>query len=301
MKIFKDLYADMRDRKLLPLVAVLLVAIVAVPLLLSTEPEPSTPSTTSTEVPEGVPTAAVLASNPGLRDYRQRLRDLSSKNPFGTDPSKIANEAAKAQVEAVTDAAADAGLGEAISGGGGGGAPSEDVAETINDSSTSVQSDVTVNEGSGGNGNGNGGNGGNGGETDPEVLAFRVDVEVGQAGDLKRRKNVKLLTVLPSQSNPVNLFLGASEDGNHAVFLVSEDVVTARGDGRCVPSPANCQFVNLKRGDEMRFGYASNGGDPDTFVLKVLDISLEANEDTADADRAASSNPVDALQAWLGG
>ena len=305
-RFISDLYGDMRDRKLLPLVIVLILAMVAVPLLLKSDPPPPVPvSDAATEIPEGVPTAAVLASDPGLRDYRQRLEDLNSKNPFGTDPQDIKDEAAKSQVESVTDAAADAGIADVAgsstssTGGGSAGSALDEITETIDESSDSTTVNVDTNDGNG-NGGGNG-NDGDGGDSDTVELAFRVDVEVGPAGNLKRRKNVKLLTVLPSQSNPVNLFLGASEDGNHAFFLVSEDVVTARGDGRCVPSPADCQFVNMKKGDEMRFGYAPNGGDADTYVLKVLDIGLEKNEDTADADKDSLSSPVEALQAWLGG
>jgi hypothetical protein len=303
MKLFKDLYADMRDRRLLPLVGLLVVAILAVPFLLSSETElpPPSSATETAEVPEGIPTAAVMVSDPGLRDYRERLEDLNSKNPFGTDPIDVKNEAAKSQVESVTDAAADAGVADAATSAGGGSAtPIEaTVSEALDDSTTS--SSITVNEGSGGGeGDNNGGGNGNGSDSDPVELAFRVDVETGQAGDVKRRKNVKLLTVLPSQANPVNLFLGASEDGKHAVFLVSEDVVTARGDGRCVPSPADCQFVNMKKGDEMRFEYAPNGGDADSFILRVLDIGLERNEATADSDRESLSSPVETLQAWLG-
>ncbi len=284
-KFLSDLYADMRDRKLIPLVAVLLIAIPAVPILLSSDPEPippAVPIAAGAEADELPTLPAVLASDPGLRDYRERLNALRTKNPFAGVPAEK-SKSKDAQVEDVTEAAEAAGIPVGTGGSGGGGT-------SIDESTTTESIDVTDNSVSN---SGNNNNNNNNGNTEPDTLAFRVDVEVGRAGDLQRRKNVKLLTPLPSQSNPVSLFLGASEDGKHAVFLVSDDVVTARGDGRCVPTPADCQFANLKKGDEMRFGYAPNGGDADTYVLKVLDILLERNEDTANPDRSGRSDSGD--------
>src|ERR671916_709972 len=84
--VVADLYRDLRDRRLLPLVALLVIAIIAVPIALSASG--GAPATTATPAAEIVPAdapeaqAAVLAENPGLRDYRKRLDALKSQNPF---------------------------------------------------------------------------------------------------------------------------------------------------------------------------------------------------------------------------
>ena len=296
-KFLHDLYSDMRDRKLLPLVVVLVLAIIAVPLLLKSDveaPQPADPAAAAADVPEGIPVPAVLASDPGLRDYRKRLNTLHAKNPFANESAVI--DLSESAIQDVSRAAGAAGAGsQSSSASGSGGSTSE----TVTESSTSTSTDTTVTEDGSGSASGGGGSGHN----EVVELAFRVDVEVGPAGATKRRKNVKLLTALPSQSNPVLLFLGASEDGDHAVFLVSEDVVTARGDGRCVPSPADCQFLNMKADDEMKLEYAPSG-EPDTFVIRVLDIGLERNSDTAGSgDRDAESeadSPKAGLKSFLG-
>ena len=82
---FKDLYSDLRDRHLLPLVVVLLVAIVAAPILLKASDPDLSPTQAETSLPEAVPASArleVVADVPALRDYRDRLSDLVAKDPF---------------------------------------------------------------------------------------------------------------------------------------------------------------------------------------------------------------------------
>jgi hypothetical protein len=316
-----DLYGDLRDRKLLPLVAILLVAIVALPFLLSSNPEPPPPNDDAVlaaqAAAEDVPSIpAVLAADPGLRDYRERLSRLSEKNPFheqvddlekapagtGADSVPTASELGSDLLsEPAASPAGTAGGAPSSSSSGGGGDVNIDLAtdETVSDGNASTGGSSATNTGGGGSGGDSGGSGGSGGEGG--VLAFRVDVEVGPAGDLERRRNVKLLTTLPSQSNPVLLFLGASEDGKHAVFLVSDDVETARGDGHCLPTPADCQFLKLKRHDEMKLGYAP-AGEPDTYVIRLLDIRLKRNEDTVNSDRGAhSGSAIAGLDSFLGG
>src|SRR5215212_6644176 len=81
-----DLYADLRDRRLLPLVALILVAIVATPILLgggSEEPEPVPgPGTVADGSAPMAQELTVVKAEPGLRNYRKRLAHRSPTNPF---------------------------------------------------------------------------------------------------------------------------------------------------------------------------------------------------------------------------
>ncbi|HET9592633.1 MAG TPA: hypothetical protein VFP17_06940, partial [Solirubrobacterales bacterium] len=80
----KDLFEDLRDRRLLPLVALVLVAIVAVPFLLSDGAEPKPVTVKPAPKPAGASASAltVVRSTPGLRDYRKRLRGRTPTDPF---------------------------------------------------------------------------------------------------------------------------------------------------------------------------------------------------------------------------
>ena len=79
-----DLYYDLRDRRLLPLVAFVLVAIVAVPFLLSGGSSESGPPRVEPPVKDSVNASqlTVVKATPGLRDYRKRLEGRSPKDPF---------------------------------------------------------------------------------------------------------------------------------------------------------------------------------------------------------------------------
>ena len=79
-----DLYQELRERHLLPLVVVLIAGIIAVPIALSESGHTS--ASGETAAPPSVPakpTALVVTKSvPGLRDYRKRLKGLRATDPF---------------------------------------------------------------------------------------------------------------------------------------------------------------------------------------------------------------------------
>ncbi|MGC1850889.1 MAG: hypothetical protein WA687_00455, partial [Solirubrobacterales bacterium] len=83
-----NLFYDLRDRRLLPLIALVVVAIAAVPLLLGNEAEPvplPQPPAGGGEATARSADASlvVVEANPGLRDYRKRLEGRTPTDPFG--------------------------------------------------------------------------------------------------------------------------------------------------------------------------------------------------------------------------
>jgi hypothetical protein len=290
-RIFKDLYSDLRDRRLLPVVIILLLATLALPFLLRTDPEPIS-ATTPAPVPEAdaAPTLpAVLASNPTLRDYRERLDSLSSKNPFAGDAPQGTGAAPESAAAAPVEAASESASATA-SGGGGSSSFSEAFSETVTESSagggggaTPVQEDDVVEADDSGGSSSSGGSGGGGSTSGGGTrwFTFSVDVLTGPAGDTRRRNDLQNLTVLPSKSNPVAVYIGVTESGKGAIFMLSPDVVGTSGGGSCMPSPSRCQFLTLKEGQEQKLDYAPSG-EPDTYILDVKDIRFEEIEDPRD-------------------
>ncbi len=100
------------------------------------------------------------------------------------------------------------------------------------------------------------------------LFVRRVDVLVGIQGDLKSRKGVEPMTVLPNDATPVLAFLGTDEAGKRAAFVLSSDVSSVGGDGTCVPSP-NCLFITLEKGESATLDYDPNG---QTYELKLQAI-----------------------------
>jgi hypothetical protein len=260
--VVENVYRDLRDRKLLPLVLLLLVAIIAVPVALSVSASssPSTGAPVAEVVPADAPEAqaAVLAENPGLRDYRERLDALKSQNPFeqqfetsGLTGTEV--ESGSETVESVTESG-----GAPVTGGGDTGAVTDTGGGSTTTSSPgtsssggSVESTETV---------------------EPEIFfyTFKVDLQYGLEGDVKERRNVKLLDML----SPVGTFLGASADASQAVFALSSNVTSATGDGKCSPSPDSCDFLLLEKGQSAALTYQQDGAEIATYRLGVDDIRM---------------------------
>jgi hypothetical protein len=255
-KFAADVVYDLRSRNLLLPVVALLVAIVAVPILLksnsSSEPVPSLGVASSSTV-AGPGDSAVVAYRPGVRNYKQRLKNLAAKDPFRSQFTKPAPSSGSG-----SDSLADA-LGGSSTGGG----------------STGVGGGST---GSGGSDAGGGGKGG--GKSPGKVVKqkttyfwWQSDVQVGESGtQLATMNNVKPFQFLPSPELPVLTYIG-TVSGNQAVFLVSKDVQSIGGEGTCFPSVDACQLLGLNAGKGADLIYGPDGKTYHVQVLRVKRVT----------------------------
>jgi hypothetical protein len=254
-KFFEDVVYDLRSRGLLPVVILLVVAMVAVPVLItrgsSDTPEPSLQPTAG--VAESAPEAqtAVVSYNPGIRDYKRRLNQLSSKDPFRQQFAQPAADASKLTTtnNAVPAPSSGSGSGTASTG--------------------SAGSDTTV---SGGDSTG----GGKKRKKPGSKTTYSYSVNV-MAGDVNTTltpfKDVASLTPLPSQTSPVVVYYGLSQDNKQALFLVSNKVDTLSGPGTCVPAPDDCSLLSLAPGQSEDLHYAQDGK---TYRVVVAEIKRTA-------------------------
>jgi hypothetical protein len=241
-KFFGDVVYDLRSRGLLPVAVLLLVGIVAVPLFLTSKgsdpaPAPAAAESAAELAPENQ--VAVLAYDPGVRDYKERLGELQAKDPF-VQQFAGADAAATALSQSVPETAEVTGTSDPTTGG-----------------STDVVS----------GGKTGGGKKKSGGTT--KYFWYETDVRVGEAGAEERKNKVDAFSFLPSEAAPVLVFLGASNDGKRGVFLVAADVTFMEGDGDCFPSPDSCQLLALEPGQSRSLVY---GVDSKTYTVKVIKI-----------------------------
>jgi len=260
-QFLQNLYRDMRDRRMLLPAVGLVVAILAVPMLLkhkaSTASSPSSSSAVA-RVSDNATIPAVVTQELGATNYRKRLNQLSDKNPFHqlyTRPSKAATAHATSTVTGSTSTTSS----------------TTSVSGTSTDSSTLPTS--------------SGGTSPAPTETSPSassspasppahstkptfhLYTYKVSVQVGEPNELKDRPEVSSLALLPSKHKPILSFLEAN--GKQALFLVSTDVDSVSGDGRCVPRPGDCQYIVMRPGDKAHFDYAPNGK---RYNLVLVDI-----------------------------
>lgn len=255
-----DIYYDLRERHLLPLVALLIVAIVAVPFLLggsSSDPETGESEAATPSTSAAVPTSklVVAKSTPGLRDYRRRLDDQHAKNPFVQQYSgeeKAANEISGTEGSPSSDG-------------------SEESSVTIESSESSTETTEATQPSE------------KGGGEPPEngqlkYYSWAIDVRVTPVPSEKEKKpepsvrnNLPDMTMLPSRSVPALTFIGVTKDTKRAVMLVSDKVTGLFGDGVCIVGSEACQLVALEPGLPETVVY---GGDSRTYRVEVTKLSL---------------------------
>jgi hypothetical protein len=252
-QFLENLYRDMRDRHLLLPAVLLIVALIAVPILLGSQSSRSVPptSTSGTNASASAATPAVVTREIGVTNYRKRLEELQTKNPFH---------------QQYTQPSAEAALNATSTGGAGSASATGDVSGTsVSGSTSSVSGSQVASPSPSISAGSSGGTSSSPPQTThvpkPQLRAYawRVSVKVGEPGHLKERPEVQRLAMLPSQGKPVATFIGATETGDKALFVVSPEVDSVKGDARCLPSSSSCRFVVMKPGDKANFHYAPNG------------------------------------------
>lgn len=294
---------DLVQRRLWPIAVALLLALVAVPVLLRTEPEAEPPSAAAPAVagetvagPGGDP--LVTAQVDGLVDRRVLGERKDPFTPTGERPT-ASDESDAGTGRSGPDSSSDSGRGGASDGsapggssggsasssGGSAGSSDSPAGSTGSTGSTDMSPSAPAPTTPGGAGDSPGG-----GTTEPEktfelhALKIRVNGEEPEE-DLKR------LDPLESKEKPAIIYLGLLEDEKTAVFLLDEGVL-ADGDGTCHPSPDNCQRVHLREGETEFFtgkirpdaepGAETTEEDVD-FQLDIVDVRTRR---TASASRA---------------
>ena len=249
-KFFGDLVYDLRSRGLLPVVGLLVVAMIAVPMLISGGSSSSSslqPTAATSQTAPETEHAVVSYSPPGLRDYKKRLNDLSSKDPFR---QQFAHSAATASALTSTVSPPDTGAS----------------------TSSGTSSSTTV-----GGAPSSGGSSGGGKKkkhkkhpASTAPVSYQVDLLAGNVNTtLTPFKNVASMTALPGQTTPVVIFFGLSSDHQSALFLVSNKVATVTGPGSCVPSPDDCPLLSLAAGQSEDLLYTQDG---ETYRVVVAQI-----------------------------
>lgn len=247
-QFLKDLYADLRDRHLLLPMLALILAIAAVPFVLGGSPEApiATPAPLRGDPGATQIESAVLAEQPGIRNYEKRLAALRKQDPFdqqfsGSKPGQESSVAVDDGSAAVSVAGEDGGSEPVSSTSGTTPAPASEPVSQSSDTAVSIGPEPDT---------------GNSGSTESipaEEARFytgTVDVTFGALGDAERYKNVKRFTNLPNDKDSVVAFLGLSVDSERAYFLVSPAVTGMNGDGVCPGAGSDCKFLELGIGEQ---------------------------------------------------
>jgi hypothetical protein len=254
-----DLYQDLVDRRLLPLVALILVAIVAAPFLLGeSEPAPVPPAPTPGSAgADQTSSLTVVEAQPGLRDYRRRLERRSPTDPFkqhhtgapstGGLPDESTSSTTSTSGEASVTSPSESPSSTPVESSPGGSPPSGD------------GSDIAPGE--------------------LRLFTFAADVRISSArttADGKKeksepevRREVVPPAALPSAKAQVVTYMGISPKTRKPLFLISDDVEAIFGEGKCLSGSESCQLLEVDTQMPITFVYEPTGTRYKINVLKV--------------------------------
>jgi len=252
---FSDFYYDLRDRRLLPLIGLLLLAIVATPILLgqgSDEegPAPRPRAITGGSVPASKQSLTVVKAAPGLREYKKRLSHRSPTNPF---KQRFHQPQLNGQLNEPTTATTTSATGEATSPTTGGSTTTTTVTTGRTESLTFFTWGINV-------------------------WIHKVPKDPEADDEAVTRPRVFAQTQLPGPNNSVVTFMGLSRQAAEkekiprALFSVSDEVTRIVEGGKCLARGSDiCELIEAEEGEAITFLY---GPGETRYTIKVLKIEL---------------------------
>jgi hypothetical protein len=291
MKSFlSSLRADLLDRRFLPVLVVLGVALVAALAFSvvgggsSTHSTPTTPVTSASTGASGPVGAVAISQAPAAN---QAVAETTSgahkhsgapRNPFTPLPSsskaKSATASSPSKSPSSASSAAGSGSGSSSPSSSSGTGQSTSKSEGTPKPSAPVKR-VYIHY-----------------HTTAEFGLVPVAVEGAppQTPQLKKYPNMALDEPLPSKDNPQLVFLGVVlSTGKDAVFALTGAAIL-HGNATCRPSPTQCQAIQLPIGQTETLEVVESNGQPATYELKLLSISKSVSNASAAKAHAASDS-----------
>ena len=111
---------------------------------------------------------------------------------------------------------------------------------------------------------------------------YAVDVRVGADAGAPIRRDVARLTPLPSPARPVVMYMGVMDGGKQAAFALNANIAHA-GPGTCRPNVRVCSVILLRAGQTETLTVSAVGGGQHRLVLRVLDIRSHVAPSHAEA------------------
>lgn len=262
-----DLYWDLRDRHLLPLVILAIVAIVAVPFLLSggSEPEssPGISSLGAAPSPEShAASLTVVQAKPGLRAPGKRLR-----NDYPTDP--FVQRYTSPQLKGTKLGGGEEGGGSSTSSSTSTSTSTTTVKKTSGSETTEVTTETTGSPGSV-----------KGIPPDLTLYAPAIDVKIvrtetkpdgtKQTANPIIRHRMLPPALLPSEKEPAVTYMGISSKTEAPMLLISDAVTSVFGEAKCLSGESVCQLIEVEPNMPMTFVYG-----PDSIRYKITVLKVE--------------------------
>ena len=281
MTFLRNVLHDLVEKKLWPIAVALVVALVAVPLVLAGGGGDK--GSDAADVAAAPATSPNANATPAKGAAKVVSLDTTVSDGPVTRPGKVRDPFVQHHLPKDTSAASQASSTTAPpttstpSGSAGSGGSSASPTTPIGPSTTPPKTDKPA-----------------GPPSDVSTVTIKLGTD-----KLEQYRWVQPLRALPSADNPKVIFLGLSEDGKGAIFLLDEGT-TATGDGTCRPDPDSCEQIELKKGDIEFLQVTNSDGQPVEYQLEVLALHAVAGSTAATAAKAHAAVVSDLLALGAG-
>jgi hypothetical protein len=281
MSFLENIWQDLKSRKLLPVAAVLLVAIIAVPIVLtssSSTPAPAAPSSPSGVAAAGLP--AVSETPIPSRAPKGHARD-----PFA--PASGAGGGQSKTSTTTTSTTSPAGTSTTSSTGSQGSSSTG----TTTSTTTTPTGGTSPNSPSGG---ATGSTGSTGPTPKPKPTtstlsgdqSYDVSLAVtNTSGGINTINPLERLSLLPSPNEPMLVELGVLKGGSRVLFAVQPGSVLS-GPGSCVPGPVDCQILSVAQNQTESLSLQTASGTNRVAMFAVTAIKTVKHASSSAAMKA---------------
>jgi hypothetical protein len=258
--------ADLLDRRLLPIVALVVLALVgAIAYVVLGGGSSATPTAAVSSAPATVPVGlsvtqttpekAVAETTGGVAEQRRG----AARNPFTPLPEPKAKQAAS-PASSSSSSSTTSSSSSAASGSGSSSQSSGGSSPTTPSKPSKPATPKTVYHVS--------------------IMFGELPAGVPASAPLTAYADLKLLTPLPSAQQPLIVFRGVTAGGKSATFTITGEEIL-HGEGTCLPSSSQCEAIDLKPGQAEQLEYISPTGQ--TVVDEMRIVSVVSDKATSSA------------------
>lgn len=273
MSFLRDIWADIVEKRLWPVVVVLVLALIAIPVALGSgggsDPQAGAALPPTTKVDSSAKEVVSLATPATPRKAYGKAHDpflqKGPKAPAPSTPAGSANAVAKPTTSSSSVAAAAVPTTTASANTT---APATTPAPvTTTPVSVPAATPAPTPQPTG------------------HAAGYRVDFSFGQAGSARTVRDSVRLRALKSSVGPLAVFMGVRHKRHTAVFLLAPGS-TATGDGRCLPAANDCQVLELHKGESEFFDVPVGASGVLQYELDVDRLAVRRAPTLAQARRA---------------
>lgn len=276
MSIFTNILQDLREKRLLPVIGLLIVALIAIPIVVSSSGSSAPtvslatpPATATTPVPDvqvtptpGHTKLTGHARNPFAQQHVTSAAASTSPAKAASSSSSSSSSAAKAATSTKSSSAASTSTTSTSSST----TPTTTTPTTTTPKTTTPKPKAPV------------------GLTPSQVYDVSLSI-TNNHGGVSTVQPLTRMSVIPSPAEPFLVELGVLKGGHRALFAVQPGTHVS-GSAQCIPGPVSCEVIAMAPGQLEDVLAKSPTGAYEAAVFSLTGISKKTYGSAAAATRA---------------